>query len=769
MIKPFKTGIEIKNISKSFNSDARGRVDALKDVTVSFPKNAISFVTGPSGSGKSTLLNVLGGLLTPDSGSLRVGETEFDLQSPNEKRKMRSSLVSLVFQDYNILDNFTVLDNVMMVGEKNKKKALEILERVGLLELLKKKARFLSGGEKQRVAIARALASDSPIILLDEPTGNLDSGNSDSIMELLRNLSSEKTIIVVTHDETLISRFGDFHARMRDGEIESIQEVNSGNASVIENKDEGQEDDEIAKSEENKLGARFSFKYAAKMFFGNGLRNTFALLSCFVMAFFSVMVSSFAFYDLPRVYWDVASSDIAGITAVNRETFGQTINVPEGGFRIGQKVYDDLNSTGLPFFTSIWYSCFFNAESESESFDLYIVRSDKAFNFEGQAITPPEYGKVLVSPKALEIFENGSHDGISMQGINADYFLDSGDYEFPLSLPIESDTIKRLEIEEQNKGIVFVTEETVVDFCDDPNMKFILSFNENLYPTQPNITDDCAIPSKANGQELVAGDYPKNADEMALSEEWAIKVKEQLGLYSIEYLVGQRLTVRDLPFAESNLETTAIFKEVRISGIVKADSPETIIVNDEAFKKCVKHMLTHLDFFRASIESLEDMRKLYEVGLSPACSTPEYLKAQEIKSKMMPNEMVLLGVMILAALLAVFINVIVSYATTKEKVKDIALFHSLGIPSSKIFSLYSFGNVFISVLSVVAALVASIVLLIPLSQLLVQPLSIPTLLVVGWPVILVSIILAIVTALGSSVLAAVKIYSMDPSEANKNF
>lgn len=218
--------LELRSVSKIYKTKGGAQVTALCDVSVAFEEKGMVFILGKSGSGKSTFLNICGGLDMPDSGELIVmGKsikdfTAFDLDS------YRNTFVGFVFQEYNILDEFSVAENIAMAQElQGKKKSAEeidaILEKVDLKGYGKRKPRTLSGGQKQRLAIARALIKDPKIIMADEPTGALDSATGAQIMNVLKRLSQDKLVIVVSHDREYAERYADRIIELSDGKIVS--------------------------------------------------------------------------------------------------------------------------------------------------------------------------------------------------------------------------------------------------------------------------------------------------------------------------------------------------------------------------------------------------------------------------------------------------------------------------------------------------------------------------------------------------------------------
>lgn len=212
--------ISAEHIVKSF-----GKLQVLKAVDFSVSEGEVVAIMGASGAGKSTLLQILGTLLSPDSGSLSIGGTDVLHLSEKALSAFRNQQIGFVFQAHHLLPEFTALENVMipaLIGGSSsaeaKKRALELLETVGLSKRSSHKPSELSGGEQQRVAIARALMQQPAILLADEPTGNLDSRTKEEIHKLFFSLRDQlgQTIVLVTHDPALAA-LCDRNLEMKDG------------------------------------------------------------------------------------------------------------------------------------------------------------------------------------------------------------------------------------------------------------------------------------------------------------------------------------------------------------------------------------------------------------------------------------------------------------------------------------------------------------------------------------------------------------------------
>lgn len=217
--------LELKNIKKSYKTGDFVQ-HALKGIDLSFRKNEFVAILGPSGSGKTTLLNIIGGLDRYTSGDLIINDKSTKKFKNTEWDAYRNNCIGFIFQSYNLISHITVLDNVEMgmtlsglSASKRKKKAIEVLKKVGLEKHIHKKPNQLSGGQMQRVAIARALANDPDIILADEPTGALDTKTSVQIMDLIKEIAKDKLVIMVTHNPELANEYASRIVEFRDGEL----------------------------------------------------------------------------------------------------------------------------------------------------------------------------------------------------------------------------------------------------------------------------------------------------------------------------------------------------------------------------------------------------------------------------------------------------------------------------------------------------------------------------------------------------------------------
>ncbi len=299
--------LELKNVNKTYRPKKSAETKALVDVSITFPDKGLVFILGKSGCGKSTLLNVIGGLDKPDSGEISImGRSSKDF-SPTDFDSYRNTFVGFVFQEYNVLDEFTVEDNIAIATELQGKKRdrariSEILRQFELEGLERRKPNTLSGGQKQRVAIARALIKNPRIILADEPTGSLDSDTGKDVLGILKKLSEEKLVIVVSHDREFAETYADRIVEMKDGKVVADYPVS---ASVARASGEADTARTYTDEEKKLIRSRLPFRHALRLG-ASGIRTKpvklvfTVILTAIAFILFGVF-STLALYDKEAV------------------------------------------------------------------------------------------------------------------------------------------------------------------------------------------------------------------------------------------------------------------------------------------------------------------------------------------------------------------------------------------------------------------------------------------------------------------------------------
>ena len=201
--------LELKALTKEYRSKSGNSIAALKNVTLELPEKGLIFIVGKSGCGKTTLLNMIGAIDTPTSGTLSIYGRETNLNNPALADAYRSKYIGFVFQEYNLLENDTVTENIRLAGVLSHE-TLDVssaLEDVGLAEYADRYANELSGGQKQRLAVATALLSEKPVLIFDEPTSGLDYARMVEVSEVIRSLAQHgRIVLVVTHDQEFMQK-----------------------------------------------------------------------------------------------------------------------------------------------------------------------------------------------------------------------------------------------------------------------------------------------------------------------------------------------------------------------------------------------------------------------------------------------------------------------------------------------------------------------------------------------------------------------------------
>lgn len=295
--------LELKNISKVYSSKSRVLVYALKDVNLKFGDKGCNVILGPSGCGKSTLLNIIGGLDEPTTGNLVYNS--YDIKS-KDYDIWRNDTIGFIFQDFNLIPDLTIYENLSIVcynkSDVERKQLIhDALLSVGLENYEERYSYEMSGGQIQRVAIARALLKNSKILLADEPTGNLNKEMSVEIFSLLKELSKEKLVIIVTHNDDLAQKYADRIIKFEDGFVISDSNPN------IETSSAEAYSPKIA----NRLANKLVFKLSLKNLFSKKLRYFISLISLVLL--FTLLSISFAIVNFDRSYVDaknIQSNDL---------------------------------------------------------------------------------------------------------------------------------------------------------------------------------------------------------------------------------------------------------------------------------------------------------------------------------------------------------------------------------------------------------------------------------------------------------------------------
>ena len=229
--------LELNHINKTYKSKKGKTTKALKDISINFESRGLTFILGTSGSGKSTLLNLIGGLDKCDNGEIKFLNKNISCLSTKELDSYRNKYVGFIFQEFNLLDEYDVYNNIILPLRLQKKavdqeKVNHILKVLQIENLKTRNINELSGGQKQRIAIARALVKEPMIILADEPTGNLDDDTGTQVMDLLKNISKKCLVIVVSHNKSMAFKYADRILQINNGVIIDDKQLSYQNTEI---------------------------------------------------------------------------------------------------------------------------------------------------------------------------------------------------------------------------------------------------------------------------------------------------------------------------------------------------------------------------------------------------------------------------------------------------------------------------------------------------------------------------------------------------------
>ncbi len=314
--------MKINNLTKVYKTEYE-LVTALNNMTLELPQKGLVFIVGVSGSGKSTLMNMLSGVDRPTSGDVIVGDKSLFGNDKSQLFGYRNSYVGLIFQDYNLIEDLNVYDNIKLPLEFLDIKDLSIIDtvikKVDIEDIKYSKVTEISSGQMQRVAIARALVKDSAMILADEPTGNLDSKNTKIVMDLLQEISKERLVLVITHDDDAAHEYGDRIIEIEDGKV--LQDT-LYDASINEY------DPKLEKSTDFKkpdVTIKQQIKFT-KGFIRNSLARSIAIfLMLIIIPVIGSILCGYAFFDISTSYYDYQTKYGSNYIKISDEKSGYNV------------------------------------------------------------------------------------------------------------------------------------------------------------------------------------------------------------------------------------------------------------------------------------------------------------------------------------------------------------------------------------------------------------------------------------------------------------
>jgi len=291
--------MKVQNLTKIYITEY-DTVKALNDMSIEFPTQGLVFIVGVSGSGKSTLMNMLSGVDVPTEGDVIVNNRSIFKENKNELFGYRNSYVGLIFQDYNLIEDMNVYDNIKLplelLGKTDFSIVDTIIKKVDIEDIKNSSVKEISSGQMQRVAIARALVKDSTMILADEPTGNLDSKNTKIVMNLLKEISKERLVIVITHDDEAAEEYGDRIIAIEDGSVLNDTVIDEEKLAKKNNLEE------TTKIIEPKIKFSKQLSFTKNFIFSNVARSLAIFLLIILIPFIGNIMCGYVFYDVSHAF-----------------------------------------------------------------------------------------------------------------------------------------------------------------------------------------------------------------------------------------------------------------------------------------------------------------------------------------------------------------------------------------------------------------------------------------------------------------------------------
>lgn len=557
--------ITLKNLNKSYDN-TNGEHSGIFDINLTINNSGLYIIEGESGSGKTTLLNVLGLIDSFDNGSFVIDGKDIQSYSEKEIEQIRKNRISFVFQDYKLFDELSVVENILLSNEYNQDNHdLEnILKEVGVYEQKDKKVKLLSGGQKQRVAIARALIKHPSLLIADEPTGNLDTKNSDQIMKIFKDLSTKIPVILVSHNHELSKQYADYSIFMVDGKIvKSTITNNSKECDIGFN--------QPVPSRKRKFN-----KNALKILSPKKKYNVILgiLLSlCSILASFTIGVAT------------MNQSNIIYKCANDAQEYNSMI-LPSNNSYNGNKIEETSSSFELERFNVLAKQILVNINGIENYYPLLLSNNINKTNLtlskgnlpfhENEVIISDYLDDKLSNPNTLEIpyIKCGSYQFVTLSVC--------GVYKTKFSTPEWSSASSDLQQHYISKYFVQMFSNTTV-FTDDYGL------NTNCY----------ALLGQESDKNFHVGNYTTWKDDIELQGSLPYDVNEVLLPSNLkdEFLIGHEYQLVDKEIVVNNFQKLNFFTispSIKVSGFYEINSSDSelnefdspILLSEVTYKKC---------------------------------------------------------------------------------------------------------------------------------------------------------------------------------------
>lgn len=738
--------IKIENISKTYHTKCRDNIAALKDVSITFEDKGLVFILGKSGCGKTTLLNIIGTLDKPDNGKIvaNLSDKTYDVSNLSEQSQAeyRNLEIGFVFQHYNLIEEWSVFDNIALVLKQQigydkaeiQTRVDEILDYVGLTDLAQRKVFELSGGQMQRVAIARSIIKSPSFILADEPTGNLDSESGTNVFNLLKKISEDRLVIVVSHDSESANEYADRIIKFSDGKIVS----DSPNESVVHVSDAV-----VPEAKHTKAAKRLP----KKTIFTAALSDIFSMkVRMIIMTIIFVIVFTSGIVILNYTTADIGNAVSRYISNTNDDniTFYHTVKYKNSLNNDEQQTLSYSNKLITKIQDLFESERIFGYKSYAELSKYTENKEDMPLNYSVRMFTKlPKYielcsGSVPNSNNEVCITDClsmrmfGTEDSVGKYvQINNVKLLVCGviktDY-------VEYDIIAKLEKDryatqpqyrlDTDYNIILVNSDISSAFRAEAKSVSIpysnvLAFNEvnylsgsATYSSISNLTD----------YEIVYGRMPENENEMLVSYDYASQ-----NYYYTEYGINDEyffglMNIHDKKYNDCYLSSYNMindFSDIKIVGVVSSSSIEVFAdywMSDAGFSKLKKAYYSYMtDAFNIDFVGMElsDMREalnsLYDDGYYTQGSRIDTIKYfyDERDNRQKP----LLLICITASLFVILLNIIFNSYGVSDSQRNIGVLFSLGVTKKDIRVLYLIKSLIMNIVAFLISIGASMIIL----------------------------------------------------------
>jgi ABC-type lipoprotein export system ATPase subunit len=719
--------LRTEKLRKRYISKTRAQIEALKSLDLSFEDTGLTCIVGKSGCGKTTLLNCMSGLDTPTDGKVFYSDGLQDIcitdLHGNELDEFRNRYIGIIFQDYNLINEWTVEENLKIVLDirngldenESEKKIEEVLGLVELSEVRKRPIKELSGGQQQRIAIARALIKEPQILFCDEPTGNLDSQNSEMIMQILKKASEKIQVIVVTHDNESAEKFADRILKISDGTIiEDRRNVNSQT-------DSKEEKTGLALPETKRLGQRSILKISLNNLRMKKLKIFFMMLVMIIIFAIIKLSLSLMYLEKGKALSEFLSGNkLTYLYLAKNEKYSDLYSVDEGiTIRNDRQSYSEISELFgkeniYPMLRNIYIknddnilSCNMVIGGESDDYEISGSLPQGANEVVITDYMADELG--LSDPIGKEVTVAGCRLKISGL-IILNYTYD--DYGNPVEY---SEAAYRI-LASKSFGEYYAE-------CANVELPFSSVSTNYTIDEEKEIFIDTASVSGSTDYEIISGRAPESDDEIAVSEDYLYYCMMCDTIEETEDLSYGYTNIYDETYNgifNGYLNLYDYLPNVRIVGVYESGAAD-IILNDSIYKKILSdytenflHNSYEIKLSNAAIKDQSIFDKLLEEDYQFEIDYLEPLldKFEEISAY---KTLLQLATLIMSVILFLLLIIFFSF-NVKDNYKKIGILKSMGVTNRDINKIWIIESVIVAALTYVFSLIAELVIIVKINN-----------------------------------------------------